>query len=1084
MVDLLPGTEVNARGLRWEIVFTQPAGEQRLYRLRCLESGLSGHTLDLLVPFEHVEPIATEMAPTKGARLQDWRVFHDAFLLEQALGPHALLAAQPGRLKLASYQLVPVMRALRMARPRLLLADDVGLGKTIEAGLVLVELIARRRAHRALIVSPAGPLLLQWQAEMRERFGLRFRILDADALEEIRFASEIGANPFDHEALGLISIDFAKQEKVLQYLERTQFDVVIIDEAHHCVSLGAAGDREDSQRRRLAELLARRGDALLLLTATPHDGFDLHFASLVELLDPSLVDGRGGLRGDRYEKHVVRRLKRHIKDVKTGAPMFREREVAPIAVPLDPKTAPRFAAFQEALVSLVAPQLRRSLKRRAYGDVLAFIALLKRSVSTARACASTLEVVADRLGELADKGEEAQEARRQRLRTLRDLNRRRERFGVLSVEEERDQAELEAEDIAAELASEGAHELEAKLGLATREVRREGDRLKQIKSTGDTLRRLAELAAGAAEEDPKLAAIERELVAIRAAEPKANVLIYSEYTDSQDAVVDRLRAALRGGRLTGDVVSIRGGGATDASEAGAAKDPTDVTKLFTSRDDLILVSTDASAEGLNLHERCHHLLHVELPYNPNRIEQRNGRVDRFGQKLDPIVRYLYLAGTFEERLLMRLVAKYERQRKRLGFVPNTLGVTTTSEGAATIRLLEGLADEETALFKVASPSLELDAGAKDDETSVAYRQMLAELDRVFSDFERAARTRVWLGDAGLNAGERHAKEAERAREEGTRLGAVDLLDYVVNALRADSADPQAAKQNADGTWELRIPSAWTFGLDDMPGWDPTTRTLRLTRNLDEATDAQGRAVGYLGRAHPIVRRAIDRVRNIQFGPGGRLLDRRVAAARAEGAAPELLYTFLGRVQSGAGLEFERVVAVRVQKGERPHAMMTLAEWAALGSLDRSVASTNAWEDHFASWATVSSTDAVSAARVAFDEPARVFADEHRELIEDEREGLSAWLRLRAKEICGALDAQAQLFNDGVVPRWKTAVGDLERLSAYATSGPDARARSEARSLLEIFERRQGDLTRRAALEPPVTTPLGLLMLVPEVSRGA
>ena len=238
MGNLLPGTEVSARGVRWEIVFTQPAGEQRLYRLRCLESGLSGHILDVLVPFERVEPIAAEMTPAKAARLQEWRVFHDAFLLEQALGPHALLAAQPGRLKLAPYQLVPVMRALRMARPRLLLADDVGLGKTIEAGLVLAELIARRRAHRALIVSPAGPLLLQWQTEMRERFGLRFRVLDADALEEIRFASEIGANPFDHEALGLISIDFAKQEKILQHLERTQFDIVIVDEAHHCVVSG------------------------------------------------------------------------------------------------------------------------------------------------------------------------------------------------------------------------------------------------------------------------------------------------------------------------------------------------------------------------------------------------------------------------------------------------------------------------------------------------------------------------------------------------------------------------------------------------------------------------------------------------------------------------------------------------------------------------------------------------------------------------------------------------------------------------------------------------------------------------------
>ncbi len=109
---------------------------------------------------------------------------------------------------------------------------------------------------------------------MRERFGLRFRPIDGAALQEIRYATELSANPFDHVALGLISIDFAKQECVLSYLERTQYDAVVIDEAHHCASLGTSGDRDDSLRRRLAEVLAHRAAALLLLTATPHDGYD------------------------------------------------------------------------------------------------------------------------------------------------------------------------------------------------------------------------------------------------------------------------------------------------------------------------------------------------------------------------------------------------------------------------------------------------------------------------------------------------------------------------------------------------------------------------------------------------------------------------------------------------------------------------------------------------------------------------------------------------------------------------------------------------------------------------------------------
>jgi hypothetical protein len=355
MSTLLPGTPVRARNLDWEVVDTEPAGEQTRYRLRGTQGFMQGKEVDLLVPFEVVEPIARELNPERAGRLGDWRLYHQAFLLEQALGPAVLAAAQPGRLQIAPFQLVPVMRALQMSRPRLLLADGVGLGKTVEAGLVLTELIARRRAHRILIVSPAGPLLDQWQMEMRSRFGLRFEALrDWGALQEKRRALVLGANPFDHASLCLTSIDFAKQEKVLQDLERATWDVVVIDEAHHVVRLGTAGDAEDSRRRRIAEVLARRADALLLLTATPHDGYDDHFASIVELLDPSLVDGRGVLRGDRYRHHVVRRLKSHLKDPATGAPLFQIREVTPQPVELSLDAQPRFAAFQEALLALVS----------------------------------------------------------------------------------------------------------------------------------------------------------------------------------------------------------------------------------------------------------------------------------------------------------------------------------------------------------------------------------------------------------------------------------------------------------------------------------------------------------------------------------------------------------------------------------------------------------------------------------------------------------------------------------------------------------------------------------------------------------
>jgi len=221
---------------------------------------------------------------------------------------------------------------------------------------------------------------------MSERFGLRLEHVDRAKLDEIRRGTELGSNPFDRLPLGLVSVDFLKQERILDLLERISYDIVVIDEAHHCTDISNGQDREDSLRRRLAEALARRCDSLLLLTATPHDGNDRSFASLCELLDPSLVDGRGSLRGERYRSYVVRRLKNHILDPQTKQPLFKDRIVTPIPVVADNKKHAAFVNLQRGLLDLVGPELRRAFRNKNYSDVLAFIALLKRSERRTAAC--------------------------------------------------------------------------------------------------------------------------------------------------------------------------------------------------------------------------------------------------------------------------------------------------------------------------------------------------------------------------------------------------------------------------------------------------------------------------------------------------------------------------------------------------------------------------------------------------------------------------------------------------------------------------------------------------------------------------
>lgn len=1062
MSELLPGTEVQARGLRWEVAFSEPLGSQTLYRLRGLEGAVKGQEIDLLQPFEAVTPIVHDLQPSRAAPLANWRVYHQAFLLEQELGVDALLAVQPGRLRLEPYQLVPVLRAIRMSRPRLLLADGVGLGKTIEAGLILTELVARRVAHRLLIVSPAGPLLEQWKAEMAERFGLRLDVIDRARLEEIRKSSELGANPFDHVPLGLASIDFLKQESVLELLERSSYDVIVIDEAHHCMDLGAAGNREDSQRRRLAQVLARRCDALLLLTATPHDGQDRSFASLCELLDPSLVDGDGALRGERYREHAVRRLKRHIKDSRTGELLFKERAVLPREVVVNPQQHPTFIKLQRALLDLIAPELKRAFRAHKYSDVLSFIALLKRSVSTVAACQNTLQAVAERFQRLLTEDAESQESSRQRLSTLREYQRRLERFGALSVDEEQERCLLEAEDLAQSLVR------------LQREVRSGSRQLKRTADVVVALDDLVSLAADALAQDPKLQQLLGEIRSIRKEEPEANILIYTEYVDSQTAAVEFLRSA-----GVGEILTLRG------DDPYAAR--TETTDRFRTQSNLVLVSTDASAEGLNLHERCHQLIHLELPFNPNRLEQRNGRIDRYGQTRNPIVRYLYLSGTFEERILLRLIAKYERQRARLTFVPNTLGITTSTD-AASVKLLKGLMDEEDQLFDGQGAFFDFATTDEYDGATEATRELLEEIDRSLRGFEQATRTHNWLGETGLGAEDSLLAEADAAQNRGNRIGAVNLPRFVTDAVRLDGG--QVLGSVDDPTFEIMLPPHWTYGLEDLPGYDPQSRRLILTTRLDLTRDARGHSVGFLGRAHPIVRRALDRVRNISFGTDAHYgQDPRASVVAAAVAEPTLLFTFLGRIMSRAGREFEQVIAVQIRPQKEPIYYGEAASWLPFADPQRAIRTADVWKRHFG-WGDEVAEQARSAAKQGFQSMAESFNRDRLRTLQAEEAELQGWLAQRTREIAseelptavqmGLFDSESGAPDSRAVRAWASLTDPAERLAAFAAdrSQPPAH-RSEADGVLRIFRQRLADLEARLALGPAEIVPLGLLMLVPD-----
>lgn len=1070
--DLLPGTEVEARGLRWQVVRIEEQAGSRVCRLRGLGGIVAGEEVEVLLGLEPVQAIRHTVDPTRAGRLREWLLYHQAFLLEQALGPRALLAAQPGRLEIQSYQLVPVIRALAMSRVRLLLADGVGLGKTIQAGLVVTELMARRLAQRILVVSPAGPLLEQWRTEMRDRFGLKLRVLDRAALDDVRRQIELGANPFDHVSLALASVDFLKQERVLAELERTSYDVIIVDESHHCVDLGNAGLRDDSLRRRLAEVLAGRCDSLLLLTATPHDGSDRSFASLCELLDPSLVDGRGQLRGDRYQRYVVRRLKRHIRDPKTGESIFPERQVLPRRVVVKAAENPAFVELSKGLLAMVAPELRRALREKRYSDVLSFFALLKRSVSTVAACRSTLGVVLKRYREAVEGAVEDQESRKERIRSLRDARRRLERFGVVSAAEESEVQELELDDVAQQLA-----DLE-------RQARSEGRKVSRDQSITAKLEALVSLADQAVNHDPKLAALLGDLAEIRKAEPNANVLVYTEYTTSQAAVARALKDAGY------NVLTLSGDDPYGPAKGNAEKADdelrtrTEITDRFRTADGIVMVCTDAAAEGLNLHQRCHHLIHLELPFNPNRLEQRNGRIDRYGQKHQPVIRYLHLAGTFEENILLRLIAKWERQRRALNVVPNTLGLTADSEMVMR-PLLQGFVESEPQLFADKPVSFTLTDGDPAEGAEGPVRELLEEIDRSFKTFEKAAKSHAWLADAGLHADEAALKTAGQARDAGDHAASVNLAQFVVDAVRRQGGT--VAGSLTDPTFTVTLPGDWRLDLAEVPGCDPDSRTVRLTTNKDVLMDDQKRLVGYLGRAHPLVRHTIDRVRHTSLGDGSGQTDSRAAVVKANVPEPTLYCTFLARVNSAAGREYERVVAVRVTPSAEPVFCSDPAAWLQLASLDAAVAPAGVWEKQFAPWAAAQLDDARVLAGVRFSHAGQAFIKEATETLAHEAAELDKWLAERVAELAPAVVAASPGLFDPATPAAMpkpAPATPADRLAVILEDDNQSRTvHRQADTLLKIYRQRHDRLKLHAQLSAPEVVPLGLLMVIPD-GKGA
>ena len=434
---------------------------------------------------------------------------------------------------------------------------------------------------------------------------------------------------------------------------------------------------------------------------------------------------------------------------------------------------------------------------------------------------------------------------------------------------------------------------------------------------------------------------------------------------------------------------------------------------------------------------------------------------------------MYLAGTFEERLLLRLIGKYEKARAQLTFMPDTLGVTADESDWST-GLVAGFAEKQAMLFEDEPPTIcTLDQVAQ-EENSDAYRDLLREIDRAFDSFDRSAVRHGWLAHPGVNADAAQAAVAITARRRSDALlGGIDLPDFVAAAIATETGRVAVEARS------LRLPENWLAGLDDLPGFDGKQSVLRFTRNRNRLRDRQGRSLAFLGRAHPVVRQAISRAQRAD----GTVRDNRVSAACSDaGTSLAVLLMFSAELRSTARIELQHIIAVLLPIVGAPIKLDRPEQWLRLADPSRALEKSDMWHQLFASWLPTRQPEAEAVATTTMQCEAARISVEYQQRAKREASDLQQWLRGRADDICGAfVPRTGDLFGATTAgPEQLCLSAPLDRLAGFAADGnnPPARRR-EANSAVELFQRRGKERDGRALSVPPVLRLVGMLMLVPQ-----
>jgi hypothetical protein len=737
-----PGQIVAVRSRHYLVEEVTPPPEpwqQTLVRLSCLDDDAQGNSLQVLWEKEVDARILDEGAWRRNGKRgfdppERFAAYLSAIRWNCVTSTNPRLFQAPFRagIDVTFYQLEPLRKALALPRVNLFIADDVGLGKTIEAGLILRELLMRQKVRRVVVSCPAS-MLQQWQDELEDRFGLTFVIYNRDFVARTRRERGYATNPWTTHSRFLISHSLLGDESYAGPLREWLGDfcpgsMLILDEAHNAAPSSGVKYGIDSGFTRAVRGISGRFEHRLFLSATPHNGHSNSFSALLEILDPQRFCRGVKVTPKARDTVMVRRLKSDLREIGSNFP---KREVVPVPIKGLPADAPelRLAELLGEYAELREERLKGADRKVQVASGLVISHLQKRLLSSIEAFALTLRVHRRTLAKQAEKAAVKPAAAPAQLNLLRE-----------APGADDDRADLPEEDVRAEEES----QVESATAAAGAAITPKEQALL------DEMTRIAEEARGVP--DPRV----RYLIdwirknmcpglpEISAAHPPSpqprwndrRLLIFTEYVDTKRYLEQQLRAVISATHLGEQRVRTLQGGDSRGRE--------EIKQSFNADPELdplrILIATDAAREGLNLQNYCADLFHFDLPWNPSRMEQRNGRIDRKLQRAD-VVRCHYFVFTQrpEDRVLEVLLKKTKTIFEELGSLTPVLqrrlnnlqerGIKRRAADA-TIREIEA-EDPATAERQTSAEELE-----ETRERGARLNRQLGELETIFENSKR------------------------------------------------------------------------------------------------------------------------------------------------------------------------------------------------------------------------------------------------------------------------------------------------------------------------------------------------------------